>query len=49
MCSDILWLMEKQQITMMVILDLSAALDTVNHDILLSVVQNHYGITDKAL
>ena len=49
MCDDILWLMEKQQITMMVILDLSAAFDMVDHNILLNILQNHYGITDKAL
>ena len=49
MCNDILWSTEKQQITMMVIFDLSAAFDTVDHDILLNILQNHYGITDKAL
>ena len=31
MCNDIIWSMEKQQITMMVILDLSAAFDTVDY------------------
>ena len=34
---------------MVVILNLSAAFDMVDHNILLSILQNHYGITDKAL
>ena len=49
MCNDILWSMGKQQITLMVILDLSATFNTVYHDILLNILQSHYGITDKAL
>ena len=32
MCSDILLSMEKQQITMMVTLDLSSTFDTVDHN-----------------
>ena len=49
MSNDILWLMEKQQIIMVVILDLSAAIAMVDHNILLKILQNHYGITHKAL
>ena len=49
MCSDISWSMEKQQIIMMVIFHLLATFDTVDHGILLNILQNHYGITDKAL
>ena len=49
MCNDILWSMEKQQITLMAIFDLSVAFDTVDQNILLNILQNHYGITDKAL
>ena len=37
MCNDIPWSMEKQQITMMVILDLSNTFDMVDHNILLDV------------
>ena len=47
--NDILWGMEGQSITSLVALDLSAAFDTVDHDILLSILRNKYGINGKAL
>ena len=47
--NDILWGMEGQSITSLVALDLSAAFDTVDHDILLSILSNKYGIKGKAL
>ena len=47
--NDILWAMESQAVTSLVALDLSAAFDTVDHDILLSILRNKYGIHDKAL
>ena len=48
MCNDILWSMEKQQITMMVTLDLSAAFDMVEHNTLINILQDHYQVTAKA-
>ena len=47
--NDILWAMESQAVTSLVALDLSAAFDTIDHDILLSVLRNKYGIYGKAL
>ena len=47
--NDILWGMEAQSITSLVALDLSTAFDTVNHEILLSILSNKYGIKSKAL
>ena len=47
--SDSLWAMEQQQATIVVITDLSTAFDTVNHDILLSVLNNRFGLQGKIL
>ena len=47
--NDILWSMEDQNITAVLALDLSAALDTVDHNILLQVLKNQCGIDGKAL
>ena len=46
---NIPWAMEKQSITSLVTMDLSAAFDTVNHDILLTILRTKFGIEDKAL
>ena len=40
--------MEKQLVTVIVILDLSAAFDTVNHDLLLEVLEKQYGVVGAA-
>ena len=47
--NDLLWGMERQAITSLVALDLSAPFDMVDHDILLSILSNKYGIKGKAL
>ena len=44
-----LWAMERKNVTAMVVMDLSAAFDTVDHDILLSILENKFGIKDVAL
>ena len=49
MVIDILWEMENQEIMTVVMLDLSAAIDTVNHDILITVLRNHFGIDGEAI
>ena len=47
--SDILWAMERQEVTALTTLDLSAAFDTVNHEILIEVLEHQFGITNSAL
>ena len=42
---DILWGMEEQLVTAFVILDLLAAFDTVDHDLLLAVLEKRFGVT----
>ena len=39
----------EKEITAAIILDMSAAFDTVNHDLLLTILQNRYGIRDTTL
>ena len=47
--NDLLWAMERQVVTAVTILDLSAAFDTVDHDLLLEVPNKRFGIEGKAL
>ena len=49
MMNNVLWGMERKEITAVIILDMSTALDNVDHDLLLIILQNRYGITDTAL
>ena len=45
---DLLWVMEEQLVTAVVIPELSAAFDTVHRDLLLEVLKKRFGVTDKA-
>ena len=47
--NDILWVMEKQNITMVIILDLSVAFATVDYKVLLEIMEQHFRLTDTAL
>ena len=47
--NDILWSMESKRITSLTCIDLSAAFNTVDHGILLNVLQNKFGISGNAL
>ena len=49
MTKDILWRMENQEITTMFILNLSAVFDTVDHDILLAIMEQTFGFKEKTL
>ena len=49
LCNDILWAMERQEITVLLALDLTMAFDTVDHSVLLNVLHNQFGITGKSL
>ena len=44
--NDILWAMENKEVSTVVSMDLSAAFDIVDHDILLEVLEKQYGIPD---
>ena len=47
--NDILWAMENQDGTAVMALDLSVAFDTVNHEILSSVLEHNFGLEDTVL
>ncbi len=47
--SDILDNMENQQVTLLVMIDLSAAFDTLDHNIMSDVLGSQYGISGQAL
>ena len=47
--NDVLWAMERQRVTTCAFLDLSAAFDTVDHDLLLFILGYQYAISGSAL
>ena len=49
LCNDILWNMEAQMVTGCVFMDLSAAFDTVDHELMLDILEKTYGISSVAL
>ena len=47
--NDILWAMEKQNVTAVMALDLLVAFNTVDHQILSSVLEHNFGLEDTVL
>lgn len=47
--NDLLNSMEKQEVAVLISIDLSAAFDTVDHNILIDVLQAQYGVSETAL
>ena len=47
--NDFLWPFKKQHASALIVMDLSATFDTVNHQILLDILENRFGITETAL
>ena len=47
--NDLLWSMERKNVTVLIALDLSMAFDTVDHNVLLTTLQCNFGIHGTAL
>ena len=48
-CDDLLWAMEQQCVSFFIAIDVLAAFNTVDHNVLISVLENNYGVGGKAL
>ena len=46
---NLLWNFEKQELRVVAIMNLLAAFDTVNHNLLISILNEQFGITGEAL
>ena len=46
---NLLWAMERQSVSVLILLDLSVAFDTVDHQVLLNILERKFGIKDVAL
>ena len=49
MTNDILWSMERKQVTVVIVLNMSAAFDTIDHDLLLDILCKRFSIGETAL
>jgi hypothetical protein len=47
--NDILINMDNEEVTLLVMLDMSAAFDTIDHNILIDILKNNFGVVDSAL
>ena len=47
--NDILWNIDNKQVTLLVLLDLSAAFDTIDHELLFKRLKKRFGIKGNAL
>ena len=49
MTNDIFWSMERKQVTAVIGLDMSAAFNTIDHDLLLDILCKRFGMAETAL